>query len=94
MMGMALVGGFLLQMGLTVGPNGCDNDNVFEQLGGLAFFFSVLGGVPINCLMVLISLTDENMDAGKAFAWTVAHLGVLFLTMLVFQDAVLQDMFC
>ena len=94
MMGMALVGGFLLQMGLTVGPNGCDNDNVFEQLGGLAFFFSVLGGVPINCLMVLSSLTDENMDAGKAFAWTVAHLGVLFFTIFLFQDGVFQDMFC
>ena len=93
MMGMALVGGFLLQMGLTVGPDGCDNDNAFEQFGGVAFFFSVLG-VPINGLIVLISLTDKNMDAGKAFAWTVAHLGVLFLTMLVFQDAVLQDMFC
>ena len=92
MMGMALVGGFLLQMGLTVGPNGCDN--VFEQLGGLAFFFSVLGGVPINCLMVLSSLTDENMDAGKAFAWTVAHLGVLFFTIFLFQDGVFQDMFC
>ena len=93
MMGMALVGGFLLQMGLTVGPNGCDNDNVIEQLGGLAFFFSVLG-VPINGLVFLNSLMDETLDAGKAFAWTVAHLGVLFLTMLVFQDAVLQDMFC
>ena len=94
LMGMALVGGFLLQMGLTVGPNGCDNDNVFEQLGGLAFFFSVLGGVPINCLIVLISLTDENMDAGKAFAWTVAHLGVLYFTMFLFQDGVFQDIFC
>ena len=94
LMGMALVGGFLLQMGLTVGPNGCDNDNVFEQLGGLAFFFSLLGGVPINCLIVLISLTDENMHAGKAFAWTVAHLGVLYFTMFLFQDGVFQDIFC
>ena len=91
LMGMALVGGFLLQMGLSVGPDGCDNDNAFEQLGGLAFFLSMIG-VPINGLIVL--LMDETMDAGKAFAWTVAHLGVLFLTMLVFQDAVLQDMFC
>ena len=93
LMGMALVGGFLLQMGLSVGPDGCDNDNAFEQLGGLAFFLSMIG-VPINGLIVLNSLMDETMDAGKAFAWTVAHLGVLFLTMLVFQDAVLQDMFC
>ena len=50
-MGMALVGGFLLQMGLTVGPDGCDNDNAFEQFGGVAFFLSMIG-VPINGLIV------------------------------------------
>ena len=93
LMGMALVGGFLLQMGATVGPDGCNNDNVFEQLGGLAFFLSMIG-VPINGLIFLNSLMDEALDAGKAFAWTAAHLGVLFLTTLLFQDGVFQDMFC
>lgn len=93
LMGLALVGGFLLQMGATVGPDGCDNDNVFEQLGGLAFFLSMIG-VPINGLIFLNSLMDEALDAGKAFAWTAAHLGVLFLTIFLFQDGVFQDMFC
>ena len=93
LMGLALVGGFLLQMGLTIGPDGCDNVNAFEQFGGVAFFLSMIG-VPINGLIVLISLTDKNMDTGKAFAWTVAHLGVLFFTIFLFQDGVFQDMFC
>ena len=77
----------------TQGMRNDPTETLPRKFGGVAFFLSMIG-VPINGLIVLISLTDKNMDAGKAFAWTAAHLGVLFFTIFLFQDGVFQDMFC
>ena len=74
--------GFLLQMGLH--GSGWMRTTTPSSNLAVGVLLSMIG-VPINGLIVLISLTDKNMDAGKAFAWTVAHLGVLF-TIFRHQD--------
>jgi len=93
LMGLAFFGGFFMQMGLTVGPEGCSNDNVFEFLGGIAYFVSLIG-VPINLLFFISSLNDVDVSSGEIFSWSLAHIGVLVLTLAVFNEAILQDMFC
>ena len=93
LMGLAFFGGFFMQMGLTVGPEGCSNDSVFEALGGVAFFVSMIG-VPINLLFFISSLKDVDIPSGEIFSWSMAHVGVLALTLAVFNEAILQDMFC
>ena len=93
LMGLAFFGGFFMQMGLTIGPEGCSNDSLFESLGGIAFFVSMIG-VPINLLFFVNSLMDVDISSGEIFSWSLAHIGVLALTLAVFNEAILQDMFC
>ena len=52
---MAFLGALSMQMGLSIGPDDCDNDNFFEIIGGVALWFSVLA-IPYNGLIFLSSL--------------------------------------
>ena len=90
---MAFLGALSMQIGLWIGPDDCDNDNFFEIIGGLALWISAFG-IPINGLIFLGSLSDREVHSGKVFLWSIAHVAVLFLTLMFFIDAILQDLFC
>ena len=90
---MAFLGALSMQIGLWIGPDDCDNDNFFEIIGGLALWISVLA-IPYNGLIFLVSLFDSKIHSGRIFLWSIAHVAVLFLTLMFFFEAILQDLFC
>lgn len=90
---MALLGAISMQIGLWIGPDDCDNDNFFEIIGGAAFWISVLA-IPFNGLSFLISLINPEIPSVRIFLWSLAHIAVIFITGMVFGEAVFQDIFC
>ncbi|RJU93981.1 MAG: hypothetical protein DWC03_03675 [Candidatus Poseidoniales archaeon] len=90
---LAFFGGFFMQMGVDIGPNDCENDNFFEVVGGMAFFFSMIG-IPVNGFVLFISFFDEKLRSSTIFKWSLAHLGIVFLMFILFGNAILQDMWC
>ena len=90
---MAFFGALSMQMGLSIGPDDCDNDNFFEAIGGLALWISAIG-IPINGIIFLRSFFEYEMNSTEIFLWSIAHIAVLFFTFLIFGEAILQDMFC
>ena len=90
---MAFLGALSMQLGLSIGPDDCDNDNFFEVIGGVALWISVIG-IPINGVIFLKSLLDSEISSWRVFLWSIAHAAVLFLLLLFFIDAIAQDMFC
>ena len=56
---MVVIGAIFAFIGYTSGPQTCDDDNLFEILGGLLFWIGMLG-IPINLLILLISFSQTN----------------------------------
>ena len=90
---MAFLGAVSMQMGLSIGPDDCDNDNFFETIGGLALWISAIG-IPINGIIFLRSFFALDMNTAGIFFWSIAHIAVLILILVFFIDAITQDMFC
>ena len=90
---MAFLGAVSMQMGLSIGPDDCDNDNFFETIGGLALWISAIG-IPINGIIFLRSFFALDMNTAGIFFWSIAHIAVLILILVFFIDAIAQDMFC
>ena len=93
LMFMAFFGALSMQMGLSIGPDDCDNDNFFETIGGLALWISAIG-IPINGIIFLRSFFALDMNTAGIFFWSIAHIAVLILILVFFIDAIAQDMFC
>lgn len=93
MMGMALGGGIFALIGYGVGPRSCDNDSIFEILGVVAFWISMVG-IPINIIILLSSITDVESDSFAIFKWSIIHAVFWFAVLLLFSGAIFQDVFC
>ena len=93
LMFMAFFGALSMQMGLSIGPDDCDNDNSFESMGGLVLWISAIG-IPINGIIFLRSFFDYDMNTARIFLWSITHIAVLIVILVLFIDAVAQDMFC
>ena len=93
LMFMAFFGALSMQMGLSIGPDDCDNDNFFEGMGGLVLWISAIG-IPINGIIFLRSFFALDMNTAGIFFWSIAHIAVLILILVFFIDAIAQDMFC
>lgn len=89
----ALIGGLMAFIGHATGPQTCDNDNLFKGLG-LALFWASMLGVPINVVILLISFANTEFSSGNVFLWSILHFGALVVSGVVFQEGILQDMFC
>ena len=90
---MAFGGGALAEIGLFFGPDGCDNDNIFEVLGVTSFWISFLA-VFANGVILLISFFDTEFSSKRVFLWSILHIVFLFIALGIFQESLLQDMFC
>ena len=89
----ALIGGLMAFIGHATGPQTCDNDNLFKGFG-LALFWASMLGVPINVVILLISFANTEFSSGNVFLWSILHFGALVVSGVVFQEGILQDMFC
>jgi len=89
----ALIGGLMAFIGYVTGSQTCDNDNLFEVLGLALFWMSMLG-VPFNVLILLISSTNPEFSSSDVLLWCVLHIGALIVSLVVFNEGILQDMFC
>ena len=92
---MAVVGGFFAFLGYNIAPDSCasHDDTIWESSGVAIFILSTIG-VPINIIIWLISLFNSNVDSGQIFVWVFFHIIVVIISMAVFDDYILQDMFC
>ncbi len=93
LMGLAVGGGIFASLGYPMGPETCDNDSIFESLGVAAFWISMIG-IPINVIIWLISLWDEEIRSSDVFVLSIAHAIVWSLTLFIFAEYIFQDMFC
>ncbi|GEM_PF-772412 len=93
LMGLAVGGGIFASLGYSIGPETCDNDSIFESLGVAAFWISMIG-IPINVIIWLISLWDEEIISSDVFVLSIAHAIVWSLTLFIFAEYIFQDMFC
>ncbi len=95
LMVMAVIGGFFAFLGYNIAPDSCasHDDTIWESLGVAIFFLSTMG-VPINIIIWLISLFNSNIDSSQIFVWVFFHIIVVIISMAVFDDYILQDMFC
>tara|TARA_B100001250_G_scaffold394220_1_gene397858 strand:- start:116 stop:610 length:495 start_codon:yes stop_codon:yes gene_type:complete len=91
LMGLAVGGGIFTFLGYS--PTPCDNNSIFEALGGVAFWFSMIG-IPINVIIWISSLFDEVIRSSEVFVLSVAHVIVWVLTLFIFAEYIFQDMFC
>ncbi len=89
---MAVLGGVFAFIGYIINPE-CSPDTIFESLG-IAIFYLTMLGVPVNIVIWLISLFNSNIDSGEIFAWVFFHTVVVIISMAIFIDYILQDMFC
>ena len=90
---MAFGGGGLAEIGLSIGPDDCDNDNIFETIGVLTFWLSGLG-ILINGGVFLQSLMDVKFSSSRVFILSVFHIFTCVIAMGIFGEASLQDLFC
>ena len=90
---IALGGGALAEIGLFIGPDECNNDNIFEVVGVTAYFISFLG-VFANGIILFSSFFDSKFSSIRVFFWGILHISFLFIAFSFFQDGILQDMFC
>lgn len=89
----AFIGGIFSVIGYSYGPDGCDNDGLFELLGNLTFYFSLVG-IAINAFFILISLFDAEIITGYMIGWSVLHISCLFVALIFFGEGLTNDMFC
>jgi len=90
---MVVIGAIFSFIGYVSGSQTCDDDGLFEILGGLLFWIGMLG-IPINLLILLISFANPEFDSKDVFTWSLIHFVVSILFMFLFIEYVLQDMFC
>ena len=90
---MAFGGGALAEIGLFIGPDECNNDNIFESIGVTAYSISFLG-VFANGIILLLSFFDSKFSSIRVFFWGILHIAFLFVSLFFFHEGVLQDLFC
>lgn len=90
---MSIGGSIFAMIGYSVGPKTCDNDSIFEILGVFAFWMSMLG-VPVNIIIWLSSLKNIEFDSTNVFTLSVVHVGITLMCGVLFNEFLLQDLFC
>lgn len=90
---IALGGGALAEIGLFIGPDECNNDNIFEVVGVTSYWISFLG-VLANGIILFSSLFNSKFSSIRVFFWGILHICFLFIALSFFQEGILQDMFC
>ena len=90
---IAFGGGALAEIGLFIGPDECNNDNIFEFVGVTAFWIS-FSGVFANGIILFSSFFDSKFSSIRVFFWGILHIVFLFIALLFFQEGVWQDLFC
>ena len=90
---IAFGGGALAEIGLFIGPDECNNDNIFEVVGVTSYWISFLG-VLANGIILFSSLFNSKFSSIRVFFWGILHICFLFIALSFFQEGILQDMFC
>ena len=90
---MSIGGSIFAMIGYSVGPDTCDNDIIFEILGVIAFWMSMVG-IPLNIIIWLSSLKDTEFDSKNVFTLIVVHAGITLICGVLFNGFILQDLFC
>jgi len=90
---MALGGGALAEIGLFIGPDECNNDNIFEFIGVTAYWISFLG-IFANGIILLLSFFNTKFSSIRVFFWGILHIAFLFMALWFFQEGIFQDLFC
>jgi len=90
---LAFGGGFFARLGVTFGPRECSPDGLFEILGGVMFWASIIG-LGVNLVILLASLAEDNFSTKTVLLWMVLHLLSLILSFTMFGEFLLDDLFC
>ena len=90
---LAFGGGYFARLGVKFGPRECSPDGLFEILGGLMFWASVIG-LGVNLVILLASLAKDDFKTKTVLLWTVLHIISLILSFAIFAEFLLDDLFC
>ena len=90
---MAFGGGALAEIGLFLGPDDCDNDNVFEVVGVTSYFMSFIA-IFANGIILLSSFFDSKFSSIRVLFWGILHIASCFIAGGIFEEGVFQDLFC
>lgn len=91
---MSIGGGIFSMIGYSVGPQTCDNDNIFEILGVFTFCASMIGGIPTNLLIWLSSLNDSEFDSRSVFSLAVVHIVITLICFVLLGGYFFSDLWC
>ena len=91
---MSIGGGLFSMIGYSIGPQTCDNDNIFEILGLFAFCASMMVGIPLNLIIWLSSLNDSEFDSRGVFSMVIVHIVITLLCFIVLGGYIFQDLWC
>ena len=91
---MSIGGGLFSMIGYSIGPQTCDNDNIFEILGLFAFCASMMVGIPLNLIIWLSSLNDSEFDSRGVFSMVIVHIIITLLCFIVLGGYIFQDLWC
>ena len=91
---MSIGGGLFSMIGYSIGPQTCDNDNIFEILGFFAFCASMMAGIPLNLIIWLSSLNDSEFDSRGVFTLVIVHIVITLLCFVVLGEYIFQDLWC
>ena len=91
---MSIGGAIFAMIGYSIGPQTCDNDSIFSIVGVLAFFASMVIGIPVNLIIWLFSLTNPEFDSRKVFSLIIIHAGITLICIVAFNEFLLQYLWC
>lgn len=91
---MSIGGAIFSMIGYSIGPQTCDNDTIFSRVGVLAFFASMVIGIPVNLIIWLFSLTNPEFDSRKVFSLIIIHAGITLICIVAFNEFLLQYLWC
>ena len=90
----AFTGSLLMILGESFGPDDCENVTIFESLGNIIFWISLVGGFAVNLLILSISLSDDDFSSLTVLGWTVLHFFCWLVAAMIASDAIISNMWC
>lgn len=89
----AFLGSILMVLGYSWGPEGCEDSTIFEGLGKILIFMSLVGAA-VNIFILFVSFSDKDFDSAVVLGWGFLHALCWFVAATIASDALLSDAWC
>ncbi len=93
-MALTFGGASLSFIGHIVDPTTCAKENLIAWPGVPTFLFGTIIGFAYNFFTLTSRVTEDDFDYRIFFLWSLAHVVVVILSLLIFADHLLTDIWC